>query len=137
VIAITTFASCPTPDPNLSGAEVNAVRRAEVMPFVRREMQIAFFFVRPTRVDDLPFYSPHKRPASPRRPQLGEHLWTFIRGTERRRAELRDFGKAGVELQMYVNDEFVSGQRFANRELAVPAAAAVRETYEHDEWKRA
>jgi hypothetical protein len=61
-----------------------------------------------------------------------ELLWTFIRGTKRRRADLRDHGGAGIDLQMYVNDEFESGQRFANRELASLAADAIRDAYQYD-----
>lgn len=84
--------------------------------------------------DELPFYAPNKPPAAAREAKPGEELWTFVRGTDRRRAELRDYGPFGVEFQLSVNDEFVSGHHFPNRALAVLAAEAVREAYEKDRW---
>jgi len=86
--------------------------------------------------DDHPSYSPYKRAAPPRQPQPDEYLWTLTRGTERRRAEVRDFHDLGAELQIYVNDEFVSAQRYPTRALAALAGNAIREAYEHEGWKR-
>lgn len=84
--------------------------------------------------DEQPFYAPDKRAAPPRQAKPGEHLWTFTRGNERRRAEFRDCRNLGVELQMFVNDELESGQRFVNRELASLAADAIRDAYAYDGW---
>ena len=58
----------------------------------------------------------HRR-ITPRQPQPGEVLWTLTKGTESRRAELRDHGSG--ELQIYVNDQFVSGRRYESRTLAI------------------
>jgi len=65
--------------------------------------------------DDTP-WTPHRR-ITPRQPQPGEVLWTLTKGTESRRAELRDHGSG--ELQIYVNDQFVSGRRYESRTLAI------------------
>jgi hypothetical protein len=84
--------------------------------------------------DEQPFYAPDKRPAPTRQPKPGEHIWTYTRGTDSRRTELRDFGKAGAELQILVNGEFVSGRRYEARGLALADAEALRDTLEASGW---
>lgn len=75
------------------------------------------------------------RPAAPARASIpGEHRWTFTRGSEQRRAELRDHGRTGAELQVYVNGEFASGRRYENRALATIDADALRDTLEMSGW---
>ena len=84
--------------------------------------------------DREPFYSPNRKPDPPRQPKPGEHLWTFIRGTNQQRAELRDFGESGVELQFYRDDAFVHGHRCETRALARLQAQTIAEAYEMDGW---
>lgn len=67
-------------------------------------------------------WTPHQR-IGDRQPTPGEHLWTLIKGTETRRAELRN----ACELQIYANDQFVSGKRYASRGIAIAEADAARE----------
>ena len=74
-------------------------------------------------------WTPHQRIA-PRQPQPGEVLWTLVNGTEARRAELRDHGPIGCELQIFVNGEFVNGRRFENRALAIIEGDAARAALE-------
>jgi hypothetical protein len=81
-----------------------------------------------------PFYAPDRQPDPPRQPTPGEHLWTFTRGLERRRAELREFRDAGAELQIYADGEFLSGRRFLARELALIEARRTREALEKAGW---
>jgi len=77
-------------------------------------------------------WTPHHR-IGPRQPQPAEVLWTLTKGTQSRRAELRDDGKVGAELQMY-NDQFVSGRRQENRALAMLDAEAFRDTLLMQHW---
>src|SRR5262245_20407105 len=69
--------------------------------------------------DEQPFYAPDRKPAAPREPRPGELLWTLVKGTESRRAELRDHGVVGTELQIFAYGQFVKGQRYENRTLAM------------------
>lgn len=66
------------------------------------------------------------RPPPPRQPQPGEELWRVVKGTETRHAELRDNGRLGVELQVFVNGEFAHGQRYESRPIALQEAARIR-----------
>jgi hypothetical protein len=84
--------------------------------------------------DEQPFYAPDRRPAPPRQPKPGEHLWTFVRGSNERRAELRTTPDAGVELQIFVNREFVNGRRYENRALALLNADGIRDTLAASGW---
>jgi len=85
--------------------------------------------------DDQPFYAPDRKPAPPRQPKPAELLWTLVKGTESRRVELRDHGSIGAELQIYVNGEFVSGQRYENRALALLQADAIRDALQTTGWR--
>lgn len=49
-----------------------------------------------------------------------------LKGTETRHAELRDHGRTGCELQLFVNADFVHGQRYNDRAAAVMEAVRVR-----------
>ena len=84
--------------------------------------------------DDEPFYSPYKRPAPPRQPRPGQHLWTVTHAAELRRAELRDHGPIGCELQILNEVEFVSGRRFDNRALALIEAERIRDVLLGQGW---
>jgi hypothetical protein len=77
-----------------------------------------------------------RREAPPRKPQPSEHLWTFVRDGECRRAALRTFGQADAELQIYVNDQLMSARRYASRGLALGEADAIRAALEFDGWTR-
>jgi hypothetical protein len=77
-------------------------------------------------------WTPFRR-QMPRESKPAEILWTLVKGTESRRADLRDHG-AGAELQIYVNGEFVNGQRFDNRALALLQADALRDAFEAAGW---
>jgi hypothetical protein len=57
----------------------------------------------------------------------GELLWTLVKATESRRAELRDHGTIGAELQIFVNGEFVNGQWYETRALAMLQADRIRD----------
>jgi hypothetical protein len=81
-----------------------------------------------------PFYTPNRTPDPPRQPKPGEVLWALVRDGHWRRAELRDHGKVGAELQIHVNGEFVNGRRFERRDLALAEAAAARHAFEALGW---
>jgi hypothetical protein len=85
-------------------------------------------------MSDEPFYAPNRQPDPPRQPKPGEHLWTFTKGAESRRAELRDVGASAVELQFYRDDAFVHGHRCEMRAVALIQAQAIAEAYEMDGW---
>jgi hypothetical protein len=84
--------------------------------------------------DELPFYAPNRQSPPARQATPGEHVWTFIRGAVQWRAEARDFGESGVELQFHRDGEFVHGHRCETRALAVLQAQTVAEAYEMDGW---
>lgn len=84
--------------------------------------------------DEQPFYAPDRKPAAPREPKPGELLWTLVKGTESRRLELRDHGVIGAELQIYVNGQFLKGQRYENRALALLQADAIKDALEASGW---
>lgn len=83
--------------------------------------------------DDLPFYSPDRKP-KPREPQPGEILWTLRKGGEMRQAQLRDRGEWGVEFQLVAGTGLLYGQLCATRQLAELIATQERRTYERDGW---
>jgi hypothetical protein len=66
---------------------------------------------------------------APKRPSH-EVLWTLTKGTESRRAELRDRGAHGAELQIFVNGEFVSGKLYASHGIALAEAEGARDALE-------
>jgi len=47
-----------------------------------------------------------------RQPKPGPRLWTMTKGWEEARAELRDQGVAGVELQVFRGDDFANGRLY-------------------------
>jgi hypothetical protein len=51
-------------------------------------------------------------PQVQRETNAAKTAWTLVKGTEPRRAVLRDHGKIGAELQIFVNGEFVNGRRY-------------------------
>jgi hypothetical protein len=59
-----------------------------------------------------------QRPQQPNRRRPGEHVWTMTKGSEQARAELRDQGAAGVELQVFRGDDFANGRLYASRMAA-------------------
>lgn len=82
----------------------------------------------------IPFYAPNRPPAPPRQPKPGEHLWTLTKGAQSRRAELRDHGEIGAELQIYTNADFLKGQRYESRALAMLKADAIRDALRAGGW---
>jgi hypothetical protein len=67
------------------------------------------------------FFSQHKS-AGPRQPEPGELVWeAHVRGRFYR-CELRDHGRWGVEAQVFLDNDFFYGERFASRETALAAA---------------
>jgi|SRR5262245_48038012 len=64
-----------------------------------------------------------------------ETLWTLQKDSRSRRADLRDFGDHGVELQWFrQGGEFLNGQHYRNRELALAAADQFRDTLLSNGW---
>jgi hypothetical protein len=78
-------------------------------------------------------WTPFRR-QTPRESKPVEVLWTLAKNTDMRRAELRDHGSIGAELQVYENGEFVRGERFENRALALIQADAIRNALEASGW---
>jgi hypothetical protein len=72
-------------------------------------------------MSDEPFYAPN-RTIAPRRPRIGEPLWTLQKDGRRLACELRDHGEWGVEVQVYREREFLYGRRWATRALALEEA---------------
>jgi hypothetical protein len=56
-------------------------------------------------------------PQPPRAATPVDVLWVLTKSPHMQRAELRDFGAIGVELQLYVDDEFVHGRHYEAREF--------------------
>ena len=67
-------------------------------------------------------------------PQPGEPLWTVMRGTELRHAELRDHGTNGCELQILNQARLVQRQHYENRALAVSAADVICDVLLRQGW---
>src|SRR5262245_16847695 len=80
--------------------------------------------------DQIPFHA-HD---IPRQPQAGEHLWTVTNGAALHRAELRDYGKVGCELQILNEADFLNGWRFEHRTLALMEAAVMRDALLGQGW---
>jgi hypothetical protein len=76
---------------------------------------------------DEPFYIPN-RSSTQRQPQAAEPLFTFQRGDDHYRCELRDHGMFGIEAQFFQNDESLSGRRFdaSMSRTQTPRALAVQ-----------
>jgi hypothetical protein len=70
---------------------------------------------------DTSLLAGHK-PQQPNRRKPGEHVWTMTKGSEQARAELRDQGVAGVELQLFRGDDFANGRLYPSRMAALEAA---------------
>jgi hypothetical protein len=76
-----------------------------------------------------PFYAPDHKPAPPRQPKRGEPLWAILKDGQQLECELRDHGAWGVEVQVYRDREFLYGQRWATRALAIEEADDRRAAY--------
>src|SRR5262245_24676736 len=75
----------------------------------------------------------HNAPkAAPRQPHAGELLCEFYSASRKKfyRIELRDRGQYGVEAQLFDPTEFLYGQLFSHRELAIAWATNQRNTLE-------
>jgi hypothetical protein len=72
-------------------------------------------------------WSPHSR-LPPRSATSRDVLWVLTKPPHTQRTELLDFGDVGVELQTYVDDEFVNGRHFETRALALINAHTLCET---------
>ena len=68
----------------------------------------------------------HPRDATPRS-NPGEHLWRLLKGTVQYDLERRDDEerRAGRDLELCRNDEFLRGRGFKNRALALAEANAL------------
>lgn len=85
------------------------------------------FFSHPARtclMTDDDRFDGHRSKA--RQPKPGEIIWT-TKGGEEARAELRDQGVAGVELQLSRASDFANGRLSLSREAALEAAAVLRQ----------
>jgi hypothetical protein len=65
---------------------------------------------------------------------MREARWTVRFEGQRISCELRYHGILGVEYRLFRDNEFCRGRGFRTRELAVQAAAAVRQQLENDGW---
>ena len=72
-----------------------------------------------------------------RQPKPGERLWTMTKGGEEARAELRDQGVAGVELQVFRGDDFANGRLYSSREAALEASTVRRQQMLEKGWRDA
>ena len=81
--------------------------------------------------DDQPWYSPTYKPPTPATLQPRELLFTFSRGADRFRCELRKQREFGIEAQFFQNDELFVSQRFDEREQALAWAESERAVIEH------
>jgi hypothetical protein len=68
--------------------------------------------------------------------RAAEPLRTLSKGKESQCAELRGHGVNGVELQIYMNGEFVRTDRYVTRVLALPEADALRDALQMTSWAR-
>jgi hypothetical protein len=59
----------------------------------------------------------------------------MTKGSEQARAELRDQGVAGVELQVFRGDEFANGRLYASRMAALEAAEQRRQQMIEKGWR--
>jgi hypothetical protein len=69
-----------------------------------------------------------------RQPKPGERLWTMTKGGEEARAELRDQGVAGVELQLFRGDDFANGRLYTSRMAALEASGQRRQQMLEKGW---
>ena len=85
--------------------------------------------------DEEPFYSPRRKPAPPRQPSPGQHVWTVTKAGRRGDCELRDHGApCGWETQTLENGELSTGRRFETYALAMQWADLERDALEQDGW---
>ena len=82
-------------------------------------------------MSEQPFYAPN-RTSQPRQPRGAEHLWTIQKDHRQLACELRDDGKAGVEVHVYRDREFLFGRRCKTRALALEEAEATKAQYLRD-----
>jgi hypothetical protein len=61
----------------------------------------------------------------------------MTRGGEEARAELRDQGVAGVELQVFRGDDFANGRLYLSREAALEASVFRRQRMIEKGWRDA
>jgi hypothetical protein len=74
-------------------------------------------------------------PLPPRERPPSTELWTMVKGLERRRADLVERGDHVAELQFFAaDDQFLSGQRYDPRGLALLKAENVRSALEAAGW---
>ena len=74
----------------------------------------------------VPFYAPHQPPAPPRQPKPGELAFEFFKDSDRYRVELRDYGGAGCEAQVFTNGELWQACRLPDRAWTTQWAERVR-----------
>jgi hypothetical protein len=88
-------------------------------------------------MSDDEHWSPHV-PLPPRERPPRTELWTMTKGLELRRAELVERENGAAELQFFAFDnQFLSGQRYDPRGLALLEAENVRSALEAAGWTRA
>ena len=82
-----------------------------------------------------PFYSPNAKPAPPRQPKPGEHVWSLRKSERRVDCELRFHGESyGWECQCLHNGELAYGRRFLLRAHALEEAEAYRQRLLGESW---
>jgi hypothetical protein len=59
----------------------------------------------------------------------------MTKGGEEARAELRDQGVAGVELQVFRGDDFANGRLYSSREAALEASTLRRQQMLEKGWR--
>ena len=71
---------------------------------------------------------------SPSQATPGEHLWTVVKGTHTRRAEVR-MHPEGCELQIFSDGQFSYGKLHLSRSIAIEEAAGCLELLEGTGWR--
>lgn len=74
------------------------------------------------------------KPPSPAPRPAGTVLWTLVKGSRTARAELREQGAAGWEIQLFIDDGFNRGQRHAGEAAAVRQAGEWRSQLKAKGW---
>ena len=81
-----------------------------------------------------PFYSPTNPGAAPRQASPGDLLWTMTKAGHVYRAELRDRGSLGCELQILLDGDLRSGRLFHTRFIAAAEAGIAQRVLTEKGW---
>jgi hypothetical protein len=87
-------------------------------------------------MSDEPFYSWRAKPQAPPLPIGAERVWLLVKDGRRLSCELRDHAEqVGVEVQLFVNEDFRAGYRHPSRVSAQTWATEYRQEREADGWR--